>query len=301
MTSRPKTQRLTHYIKRPKRSKSVTVCIAARCFPTDTTDSFVVTVSDTKLTTGIYSIEMATLKLRHLTKRWRCLIAGKFAQHRPLLERISDLLGGNTLPSCTELTKVCTDAFIAENKRLVEESLLRPHGLTMDEFVKCRAELGETLYERLWGEIGRIKLGCDLIVCGFDPDRESHIFIVSNPTEENPSFITDCDFPGFGAIGTGSYLADSTLYALGQNPTNSLAVTIYNTLRAKFLSESASDVGESTYMHVFDGAGNTVAVDPALEDNLRGLWASEESVIPDDSFEMITEAIPESAKSKSPD
>jgi|SRR6267142_2336142 len=274
----------------------MTVCIAARCDAKDG-KSYIVTVSDTKLTTGIYSSDRATLKLRHITTTWKCLISGKFSQHRPLVDRIVDATHTKEgTPSYGDVSKACTDAFIAENKRLAEESILAQYGMTMEDFIQRRVALGDVLYERIWGEIGRIKLGCDLLVCGFDGDGFSHIFIASNPTYDNPSFITDCDYPGFGTIGTGSYLADSSLYGSEQNPASSLLITIYNLAIAKFSAESASDVGEQTYLYVFNETGTKVKMGTVddLEDVLREQWRSHgKPTIPQDMFASIMEALPE--------
>jgi hypothetical protein len=254
---------------------------------------YIVTVSDTKLTTGFYSSDMATLKLRHLTKRWKCLISGKFAQHRPLLDRIRSLLAKPDAASYADMAKACTDAFIGENKRLAEESILAQYGMTMEDFIKSRDSLGDALYERLWGEIGRIKLGCDLLVCGFDNAKSAHIFIASNPSDDNPSFVTDCDFPGFAAIGTGSYLAESVLHGAGQNSVNRLSLTIYNTATAKFLSESATDVGEQTYIYVFDESGNPVDLDENLDSSLRDTWLRYgQPKTSEEMYVQIREALP---------
>jgi hypothetical protein len=230
-----------------------------------------------------------------LSKTWKCLISGKFAQHRPLVSRVAEALSAGA-SSYGEVAKACTDAFIAENKRLAEESILAQYGMTMADFVTSRHALGDALHERIWGDIGRVKLGCDLLVCGFDNHQFPHVFIASNPNEDNPSFVTDCDFPGFGSIGTGSYLADSAIYGSHQNPASNLITTIYNTLNAKFLSESASDVGEQTYLYIFDETGEKVKMGESedLEDVLREQWiAHGKPTIPKDAYASIVERLPE--------
>ena len=264
----------------------MTVCIAARCIHND--QQHLVTVSDTKLTTGgLYSTEMATLKLRHLHQRWRVLIAGKFSQHRPLISRILSRLVSSA-DTVDFISNVCTEEFIAENKKLAEESLLSPYGLSMAEFVKSRGDLGDSLYERLWGDIGRTKLECDLLVCGIDSGGTSHIFTVTNPTVDNPSFITDYDYPGFACVGTGLYLADSTLHAIGRRLSDSLEETIYKTTLAKFVAESASDVGEETYLYVFDPNGERIPTPIVVADKLRTLYLAEgKPKVPQQALDMI--------------
>jgi hypothetical protein len=274
--------------------REMTICIAARCSGNGGLGRHIVTVSDMKLTTGMYSSDMATLKLRHLSALWKCLVAGKFPQHRLLVDPLIELLCSDEAPKTyAGLMKAVTDAFIAANKKLAEESVLSGYGLTIDEFVKRRSDLGDSLYERLWSEIGRVKIGCDLLVCGFDDGGLPHVCIASNPTEENPSFMMDCDFPGFATIGTGGYIADSYLYACEQNPASHLVPTIYNTMCAKFLAESASDVGETSYLYVFGSDGSQIEIGGALEEKLREQWVAHgKPAMHTDMLNTISRALP---------
>jgi 20S proteasome alpha/beta subunit len=281
-----------HKQKRPSvRRKAVTVCIAARCRTSDKHNKYcLVTVSDTKLSTGSYSGEMATLKLRRFSPHWLCLIAGTFAHHVPLVDRIGDAIGNEAVPY-EKIQKVCTDAFIAENKRLVEESVLSPFGLTLEKFLKSRKDLGDSLYERTWAEVSRVKIDCQMLVCGFDP-HHPHIFVVENPTMDRLGFVTNCDFPGFAAIGSGSYLADSTLFALQQNPARFIEETIYMTTAAKFAAESASDVGRETYIAMVTPDGEPkVEIDNSftLVNELREVWDKEGKLkIPKNASKVIS-------------
>jgi ATP-dependent protease HslVU (ClpYQ) peptidase subunit len=228
-----------------------------------------VTVSDTKLSAGHYSGEMATLKIRHLSTQWKCLVAGTFAHHVPLLDRITTAIDRDT--SREKLEKVCTAAFIAENKRVAEETVLATFGLTLEQFLKSRKDLGDSLFERTWADISRIKIDCQLLMCGFDSNP--HVFVVENPEGNKVGFVTDCDFPGFAAIGSGTYLAESTLFALHQNPSTSLEETICITMFAKFAAEAATDVGRETYLTAFTADGS-IEFDNVftLETDLRKQW-----------------------------
>jgi hypothetical protein len=152
--------------RRPVRRDRVTVCIAAKCY--EEKGMFIVTVSDTKLTTGHYSLDLATVKIRRIHKNWNVLIAGKFSQQGSLNGHLMSALAPYSAPTLSQVEAACSAAFIAENKRLAEESVLGKYGLTVDEFVKRRVDLGDVIYERVWSEIGRIRVGCELIVCGFD-------------------------------------------------------------------------------------------------------------------------------------
>jgi len=270
----------------------MTVCIAARCFVKETNSQYIVTVSDTKLTTGSYSKEMATLKLRNLSSTWKCLIAGKFAQSGPVIDKIIGAMSREMNLTDSRVRAICTEALIAENGRLAEEGVLSRYGLTMDTFLKSRESLGEGIFERLWSEIGATRFECDLLVCGFD-GTHAHIFVATNPTSDNASFITDFDYPGFAAIGTGGYLAESTLYAFSQNPVSSLEETLYMTTTAKFIAESASDVGEQTFIYAFGADGTVIDIDKALRRELRERWKKVgRPRIPESGLTLIRQHVP---------
>ena len=270
----------------------VTICIAA--MTSGRRDSWMVTVSDTKLTTGIYSQELGAWKIRRLNNSWSALVAGKFGQNRPIIEAITSEMADKEL-DVESVTKICTRVYIGQTKRSAEEAILAKHGLTMDEFLKSRKNLGDSLFERTWGEISRIEVGCELLVSGFD-QAGPHIFCVSNPTVDDPSFISDRDYPSFAAIGSGSYLAESTLYAFGHTSITSVEDTIYQATVAKFVAEAASDVGTHTVILVFNKNGERMELAAGLEDNLRRRWLNKgRPSVPSDALEMIKEAMPKDA------
>jgi 20S proteasome alpha/beta subunit len=276
----------------------MTVCIAA--LATEDTDEgkkrYIVTVSDTKLTTGIYSQEFGAWKIKRLSKHWSAMIAGKFSQHRPIIEAFRSEIGddeGQRL-SVSQVHDIAAKVYVSEAKRMAEETILGKFGLTVDAFLKSRKNIGDSLFERTWGEISRIEVGCDLLVFGFD-DEGPHIFVVSNPTPDNTSFITDHDSPSFAAIGTGSYLAESTMFAFNHTIINSLSQSIYHTTVAKFVSESASDVGERTVLFIVKEGGDFIKVPWNLESKLRERWKTKgRPMVPEDALESINKALNES-------
>lgn len=279
----------------------MTICIAACAVDKATGKNFIVTVSDTKLTTGMYSQDVAAMKLKRVHKHWAAMIAGKFGQHNPIVMAITRELKAESHPSLGTVADACSRVYVEEAKRMAEEAILAKYGLTMDAFIKSRHDIGDSLFEKTWGEISRIQVGCDLLICGFD-QAGPHILCVSNPTSENPSFVTYYDSPGFAAIGTGYYLAESTLYAFKQSVVTSLDQTIYHATTAKFIAESASDVGEQTFMLIFgeDGERFPLSMETYLENELRRRWiAKGQPTIPDDALQMINEAIKEATPSAS--
>jgi hypothetical protein len=119
------------------------------------------------------------------------------------------------------------------------------------------------------------------------------IFTVTNPTVEQPSFISYFDDPGFTAIGTGGMLAESTLYAFEHGIAHTLEQTIYHATYAKFVAESASDVGESTYLYVLNNDGTRFQLGKyEFMNRLRDRYLRKgKPTIPQDASEMIDKEI----------
>jgi len=253
----------------------VTICIAAACSEKGGKDSanLIVAACDTKITTGYYSGDLVSLKSERLHKEWLVLLAGKIGQRPPVIHQIRDSLPKEQSYSGEEVAEVCKTAYIKYQRELAYEKALSPFGFTLDSFLKSRKEIGEAQYQQLWRSISSIQVGFDLLVFGFDKFGFTRIFVVSNPSDENPSFITFADDTKFASIGTGSYLADSALYAYSQYVGRSLEETIYHVLAAKFLSESASDVGEATFLRVMYPDGSTKRLNADfIEENIKTHW-----------------------------
>ena len=160
--------------------------------------------------------------------------------------------------------------------------------MTINDFLQSRLNLGDKTYETLLGRISSVKVGCDFLVCGFDQLDTPHIFSVSSPSEDNPSFVTHYDDPGFAAIGSGGYIADSILYGTGQSFVQGLQDTIYNVCAAKFASESASDVGETTFLKILHPEDKYKNFDITLAGELKKIWEKNKPVIPDKAAALIS-------------
>jgi hypothetical protein len=240
-----------------------------------------------KLSQHHYSQDIATIKLRSVHQHWYVMISGAFGQRLRIMNDVIETFKGVSDVSLTEIQNAFVNAYQKYGRQLAAELVLAPYGLTLEEFISRRAELGDSIFERLWGEIGRIKVGCDFLVSGFDD--VAHIFSVSDPTTEHPSFITNHDDLGFGTIGSGAYLAESTLYSYRQYVTNSIEETIFNTCAAKFSSESATDVGHATHIKVVQ-KDRIIQYEPSLSRELRDIWETQRPRITADALKIIKEA-----------
>jgi hypothetical protein len=249
----------------------VTVCIAA--FAKHENKNVIVAVTDTKLSAGgLYSQEMGAMKLISVHKYWGALIAGQYSQHRAICDAIRSELHSIPHPTLGEATAAVTKVYVSETRRFAEECILSRFGLSMAEFLDSRKKIGESLFERTWVEISQVQVGCELLVYGFDQVGLSHIFSVSNPTPDKPTFITEHDHPSFAAIGSGAYVAEGMMYAFGHLSIHNIYETLYHCCVAKFYSETASDVGMLTMTHIIKSDGEFLEHDAMLANHLRNRW-----------------------------
>jgi hypothetical protein len=247
----------------------MTVCLAAIA-----DDQSIVTVSDLRVSTGYTSSRVGTIKLLPIHVGWYVMYAGKVSHCLGVIGNIQLTLSALPNPPTDEdVMNAATNAFVAYSNKLAYERVLSPYGLDMQTFKQSRADLGDALYERIWSEIGRIKADCDLIVFGFDKNRLPSLFIVSNPTDDHPSFVTHCAVPGFACIGSGGYISESILHGFEQFAGDSSEKTVYQLCCAKFTAESATDVGDVTYVKIFypDGSTKRLSGIP-IDQKLRAEW-----------------------------
>ncbi len=281
----------------PGRRKAVTVCIAAMCKEPDSDKYVIVTVSDLKITTGHYSADLVSLKTERLHKKWYGSLSGKIDQSVPVIRKIRGSLLENGY-TVGEVADVCKKAYIEHQRELAYEKVLSPFDMTLDSFLKSRKKIGESQYERLWNAISSVSVGFNLLVAGIEKSGHAKIFTVSNPSEENPSFINFCDTTHFAAIGSGAYLAESVLYAYGQIGGDSLDQTVYRLIAAKFLAESASDVGEATHLRIIYQDGSVKRLDADfIHNEIRTHWDSfDKPKVSQKGLELIKRGLQEKMK-----
>lgn len=252
-----------HYPPRPPNdwSKSVTVCIAAIC---DSGKSLIA-VCDSKLSLGYTSSDKAALKAHRLNKNWGLLYAGDTSPIVPILLRMREDL------------RTCSNK-LRDVVPLVQKAYKEQHQIKADN-------LGLSL--------GKTFLEVELLIFGYDDEAKAHIFIVTDPKGE-PAYY---DFAGFSTIGSGGLVASAILNFYGHRSTTSLPLGIFHCLAAKFMAESARDVGRDTSLIVFKPDGNIVMwVQPQIE-IVRQMWEVDgKPHLPIKVSESISEMYTESEK-----
>lgn len=155
-----------------------------------------------------------------------------------------------------------------------EDSVLSLYNMTMKEFKKDgRKKLGERIFDGMNRKLEAVKFSADFIVFGFAGGK-GHVFSVGNSM-----CVQDHTKPGFAAIGTGSFEATSMMYFQGFSTLTSLPQAVYKVCAAKFMAETASDIGESTIAAVVS-EGTGVRVDFHLIDEMREAWKEQMQRVP---------------------
>src|SRR5258707_4360856 len=217
---------------------------------------------------GDFSME-GVIKLDPIHREWSAMVAGNDISQAPfVIERAKKRLKGKT-GDLLIVKNEFTRAYQEQLREVIVDEFLSPFSMTLEEFKKNgRRQLEPNLHQSLSFGIKNAKLGCKFLVFGFDNDKIAHLFEIGEHGK-----VESKDKPGFWAIGTGAASAISMLAYLGQaSERTPLPATIYNVLAAKFISESASDVGKETFTFIkkFGNTSFTYRID--FEKELRDLW-----------------------------
>jgi 20S proteasome alpha/beta subunit len=261
----------------------VTTCIAAT-----SVDRLIVTASDTQMSFGGEFSVGDVIKLEGFHNEWVALIAGSDVSPAPfVIERAKKFLKGKS-GDLLLVRDGFRRAYQAELRETITDDFLSPFNMTLEDFKKKgQKQLNATLYQDLSFRIKNARLGCRFLVYGFDDDEIPHIFEVGDRGK-----IESRDKPGFWAIGNGARSALSMLAQLGQSAeATRMRETLYNVLSAKYISESASDVGEETFLFIKRYKCNSFRHAPGMEKAIKKIWTEKgRPSIPPEALQTIDQA-----------
>jgi len=246
----------------------VTVCIAALCEKRNK----IVLVTDRKLSFGSFSSDNAVLKLYVLSGYWLALYAGNDVAYVPfIMERASAAVAKMKNPGPEQVAEGLRAACQWYRAKQAEANYLSKHGFTMRDFKKNGlSQLGEAIYTDLHQKIESFNLNLSFIVVGFDSKKKGHLVFTDHQTV--PQSYTDM---GYCAIGIGFSSATAMLAYHHDNSDisdlSSVEETVYCLCEAKFMSESASDVGRTTFVHIWDSEEFSTILDDNIE-KIRTAW-----------------------------
>jgi hypothetical protein len=257
-------------------SYRVSVCIAVLCEH----GKKIVCVTDNRVSFGEFSAEHSAWKNYPIWTTWLVLCAGDDIEHADPIIRKSRkycLALYKKLRRVLEPEEVADAVDLAYSEQLqahIENKILRKHQFDSESFQKTgKSKCTPEVYMSFINKIEKTALSLEFLICGFDAKGQGHIWKV-----KGDGAPTSYDLIGFWSIGMGASAALSCLafhVSRGHlNVYSSLPDAAYLTMAAKFMSESASDVGRSTFVVIVDAKGKEavrLVSNPGVE-TVRRIW-----------------------------
>ena len=254
----------------------VTVCIAALCEDRKK----IVIVSDNKVSFGDFSGDRAVFKMEVFFAHWITLFAGDDIEQIPfIIERAHEVLSTArrrkaSAPGPAQVASAIQRAYDERLNAQIEAKVLRRFGYSAKSFQqdgkrRCTA----TVYNGLCSKISNVNLSLRFLIAGFDEKRKGHILVAGG--EEAPRDYTPL---GFMAIGSGANAALSSMIYHREkqhlSPSISQSQCVYIAAAAKFMAESASNVGDkSTTIAVI---GSDDSIKPVMDwEPIKQIWKRE--------------------------
>jgi hypothetical protein len=251
------------------RRTTVTVCIAALC----ERGKQIVSVSDSKISFDAYSADDAIVKSVPIAPGWRALFAGSdIIEAQAIINAASSALSENAIYDPRTVKESVYVAYYDRLHRQIEATILMQYGMTLNEFVgHGKDRFTDREHEALFDKIASVSLSSELILAGFDAEGDGHIILING---DGPP--KEYDSVGFCCIGSGANMAyGMLLYQANKNHLGAdgeLGECIYCCCEAKFMSESASEVGRETFLSVFRAGEPPSFILSTRIDEIRTAW-----------------------------
>ena len=192
----------------------------------------------------------------------------------PVLARASEALDGQDC-SAPAVGKALDDSVGLQLRSQIENQVLRKYGFTVDSFLSNgKKQLGNAVYNQICARIERTSLSLIFLACGFDSKARAHLLAI-----DGENAVQSFDEVGFAAIGAGDQAALSALgfqISRGRFAArfSSLEQAIYCACEAKFMAETASTVGKSTFVVIASPFEKPRFLFPDGVEKVRALWES---------------------------
>ena len=243
--------------------------------------------SDSRVAFGSFSSDRGALKNIPIGHYYAVLLAGNDVVYAmPTIKRVRKAMSDD-MTDPDEIAMLLHDELAATLRQKIESRILRKIGMTMELFLTSGKEsLTESVYYDIFSEIRREEMSLTFLLAGFDSSGTAHIRVVTS--DDAPQ---DYDLLGFAAIGSGALNALASLsFAKDYNSlseSNDIHEVTYHVLVAKFMAESATDVGKDTFYVCIGPSGICHFLNPFAGgvDPIRKEW--EQSGAPRTSVETL--------------
>ena len=214
------------------------------------------------------------------TGKWISMFAGCPSHAKFIWSNVQRILEDTKKERGGDMGEVFSHAFRCELKQSVEDNILSPLGLNLEQFLNARLVLGDEAFNRILEKVKETMLETIFLICGFDAGGP-HILSVSDPGTASIH-----DQAGFCSIGCGFPQANAALAAGEFSPLMPINEIIYRILDAKFRSEIVMGVGRRTIVSILceDGTQQQISADNV--EASRKLWRERQKP-PPESEELI--------------
>ena len=241
----------------------MTVCIGALC---DRAKAAVI-CADRELTVAALSLEFEhqESKIDLISSQTVVMSSGDALLAAEVIGKMPSLPSGS-VPPIRQIAESLRDAYITVHLERAEQVILRPRGMTFEQFRKEGAQtLLAQVYINVDQQLFNFGIGAvDFLVVGVD-GTGSHIFRVHYNGVVGGSWMEWCDKIGSRAIGSGSSHAAMLLSLEGQHRRMTIAETLFNVYSAKKSAELAPGVGRSTDLAVMTASGLVTIPESAID------------------------------------
>lgn len=234
----------------------MTVCIGVIC---DRGNRLVV-VADRLATNGFsrQRFEIGT-KICKLCDRWLVGLAGAALQFTDIEMQIGEGMENLSKMTSTDIVELVKSNYSRERKRKVEELFLIPRNLTWEKYCSD-VNLPEPLRVALDRAVSTYDLDLSILLIGKN-GKGTHIYEITNPGTAMPYRMK-----GYHAIGSGAFLANSTLIRNKYNSNLDLGKAVWIAFEAKKRSEAAEGVGKNTDIYVVSEKGTQRIAEETIEE-----------------------------------
>ncbi len=221
----------------------MTLCVAAECEHKG--EARYVFAKDFAVETEIAGAEIEAKWTRIGKADYTALMAGSLSRAMELADHIAQRLDSNASGTENEtLIEIARFGVKQFKYRLADELVGSRFGIGYDRFLREGAQIfpAETHRETVEA-ISAMTLGCSLLWLPFNANDGTEIIRVNES-----GMVERCSH--FAAIGSGMYIAESSLFQREQNNEKSLGDTIYHIYEAMKLGSAAPGVGKDFSLHV---------------------------------------------------
>lgn len=255
--------------------RAMTVCVAAVA----ERDRAIVMVADKALTfpasfgTTPMQADTGTKKIVSIASSgWQALISGEPSHAEDVLQEASALLSQDPSISgeCNAMKGCMWEAYKKVREKAAIDKILRPRLLAKDLLVARSSSLLPLPNSQMLvisDELAKFTMDCALLVCGFDKDKDPHLFEVSDSNG-----AVSHDMAGFHAIGVGSEVAEGRLLWHEIDRGEGLGEVLYQVFDAKAHAEIIQGVGYAWDAEVMVAGKKAKSVPKRITKLIEEIW-----------------------------